>query len=94
MEALKKPELAAGLYEFAVAKAPDPATFHELGRLYCSGPNSLDRQKGIDYLQRALALDPKDPRAASLLAECYSRLGDQENARLWQERAINIPNNR
>lgn len=75
VDALKKPELAAGLYEFAAAKAPEAATFQELGRLYCSAPNSLDRKKGIDYLQRALALDPQDPRAASLLAECYSRHG-------------------
>lgn len=46
--------------------------------------------RAIEHWERASALNPHDPDLAVMIMDAYVRLGDQESARDWAERALEI----
>jgi tetratricopeptide (TPR) repeat protein len=69
---------ARELYEQIVAQSPnDDSAILQLGRIALLS-NKLD--EALDWLRRALALDPSDTDAPILLAEAYYRRDDFQKA--------------
>ena len=61
-----------------------------LGSFYCLAPVIAggDKKKGVDFLEKAIEIDPHMTVAYARLAQTWRRLGDEEKYRSYLEKAI------
>jgi tetratricopeptide (TPR) repeat protein/SAM-dependent methyltransferase len=77
---------AAGRYRQVLQDAPDHAlALYHLAVIACQ---QGDLAQGVEFAQRSLASDPRQPRAQNLVGMALSRLGRQDEALTSFERAI------
>ena len=78
----KNTEVVGFLNEAVKREAGEPLYFYRLGAAYCSLKNY---NLGIANLQRSLQLDPSNAEVNKAIADCYSKAGNQEEAKKYLE---------
>jgi TonB family protein len=104
--ALKKISLAAALSALAIAaiisnsslaaraQQTPPATHQKLDELIKKGDDLFRGNKlkeAIEAYKEALALDPNNDQAVAYIAYSYNKLRENEQARQWMTRRVEIP---
>ncbi len=80
---------AIARYERAIEIDPElPAAYRNLGMVQAYALGRID--EAVPWFERAVARDPDSPEWAVWLAALYLDLADDEQARLWTRRALQL----
>ena len=89
LERLDRFEESEELFRTMVEVEPDDANAaNYLGYMWAN--RGVNLEEALDLITRAVAADPENPAYLDSLGWVYYRLGDQEQARYWLERAIDL----